>query len=64
MDTFYAALHEIISDIVYARNIYFAFVDDEQGLLRYPYKFDVAQPEWDDHAMPGRDAPGLSMTVI
>ena len=40
MDTFYAAVHKVISGLLYARNFYIALVDEQTGCLHFPYSVD------------------------
>jgi diguanylate cyclase (GGDEF)-like protein len=40
LDTFYAAVHQVISGLLYARNFYIAVTDEETGLLTFPYSVD------------------------
>lgn len=40
LSTFYAAVHQVISGLLYARNFYIALVDEESGLLTFPYSVD------------------------
>ncbi|MEO5831712.1 MAG: EAL domain-containing protein [Rhodanobacter sp.] len=40
LDKFYAATHQVISGLLYARNFYIAVVDEESGQLTFPYSVD------------------------
>ncbi|MGY3041508.1 diguanylate cyclase (GGDEF)-like protein [Rhodanobacter sp. TND4EL1] len=40
LDKFYAATHQVISGLLYARNFYIALVDEESGHLTFPYSVD------------------------
>ncbi len=40
LETFYAAVHQVISGLLYARNFYIAVTDEETGLLTFPYSVD------------------------
>jgi diguanylate cyclase (GGDEF)-like protein len=40
LDKFYAAMHQIISGLLYARNFYIALVDEDSGYLTFPYSVD------------------------
>jgi diguanylate cyclase (GGDEF)-like protein len=40
LDTFYAAMHQVISGLLYARNCYIALVDEDEDLLTFPYSAD------------------------
>jgi diguanylate cyclase (GGDEF)-like protein/PAS domain S-box-containing protein len=44
MDTFYAAMHGIVGELMEARNFYIALQDEETGLLSFPYFVDEADP--------------------
>ncbi|MEO8746377.1 MAG: EAL domain-containing protein [Rhodanobacter sp.] len=39
-ESFYVAMHQVISGLLYARNIQVALVDDESGSLTFPYFVD------------------------
>ncbi|EIL98481.1 bifunctional diguanylate cyclase/phosphodiesterase [Rhodanobacter thiooxydans] len=40
LDKFYAAMHQVISGLLYARNFYIALLDEESGHLTFPYSVD------------------------
>jgi diguanylate cyclase (GGDEF)-like protein len=40
LEKFYAATHQVISGLLYARNFYIALVDEENGHLTFPYSVD------------------------
>jgi diguanylate cyclase (GGDEF)-like protein len=40
LEKFYAAMHQVISGLLYARNFYIALVDDDSGYLTFPYSVD------------------------
>jgi len=40
MQEFYASVHAIISELMYAKNIFIALYDDSTGLLSFPYFVD------------------------
>ncbi|MEP6897355.1 MAG: EAL domain-containing protein [Rhodanobacter sp.] len=40
LEKFYAAMHQVISGLLYARNFYIALVDEESGYLTFPYSVD------------------------
>jgi diguanylate cyclase (GGDEF)-like protein len=40
LDHFYAAVHQAISGLLYARNFYIALVDEETNSLTFPYSVD------------------------
>ncbi|KZC33251.1 MULTISPECIES: bifunctional diguanylate cyclase/phosphodiesterase [Rhodanobacter] len=40
LDKFYAAMHQVISGLLYARNFYIALIDEENGHLTFPYSVD------------------------
>ncbi|MEO6925541.1 MAG: GAF domain-containing protein, partial [Rhodanobacter sp.] len=40
LDKFYAAVHQVISGLLYARNFYIALVDEENDELSFPYSVD------------------------
>ena len=44
LDTFYAELHKIVGELMYARNFYIAIADAGAGLIRFPYFVDEFDP--------------------
>jgi diguanylate cyclase (GGDEF)-like protein len=40
MESFYAAVHRVISGLLYARNFYIALLDEENQKLSFPYSVD------------------------
>lgn len=42
LNEFYKSLHKIIGELMYARNFYIAFYDEEKQLLSFPYSVDEA----------------------
>lgn len=56
LETFYAAMHKVISGLLYARNCYIALIDEESGSLTFPYSADEI-----DSARPAR-AHGRGVT--
>ena len=48
MATFYAAIHDIVVELMYADNFYIALYDDRRGLVNYPYFRDEVDPEIPD----------------
>ena len=44
LDEFYAAIHGIVGELMYARNFYVALHDPEAGLLSFPYCVDELDP--------------------
>ncbi|HWX65540.1 MAG TPA: EAL domain-containing protein [Rhodanobacter sp.] len=40
LEKFYAAMHRVISGLLYARNFYIALVDEDSGHLTFPYSVD------------------------
>ncbi|HUH30221.1 MAG TPA: EAL domain-containing protein [Rhodanobacter sp.] len=49
LENFYAAVHQVISGLLYARNIYIALLEEETGLLTFAYCVDEV-----DHQLPAR----------
>jgi len=45
LEKFYAAMHQVISGLLYARNFYIALVDEESGYLTFPYSVDEVDTE-------------------
>ena len=44
LDSFYAELHHVVSELMYARNFYIALADVAAGLIRFPYFVDEFDP--------------------
>ena len=44
LDVFYAALHEIVSGLMYAKNFFIALCDEKEGVVRFPYFADEHDP--------------------
>ena len=49
LDKFYAAVHQVISGLLYARNFYIALLDEDTDQLSFPYSVDEV-----DRARPAR----------
>ncbi|HEY6608775.1 MAG TPA: GAF domain-containing protein, partial [Candidatus Limnocylindria bacterium] len=50
MPSFYASIHEIVGELMYADNFYIALYDDRRGLVSYPFYRDALD---DDPPDPG-----------
>ena len=54
MQEFYRAIHEVVGELMDARNFYIALYDDERRRINFPYYVDEVDPEipdpnrWDD----------------
>jgi GAF domain-containing protein/CheY-like chemotaxis protein len=48
MQTFYAAMHEIVGELMYAANFYIALYDADRGLLNFPYYADEVDTDVPD----------------
>ncbi len=59
-EKFYASVHQVISGLLYARNIYIALVDEETGLLTFPYSVD----EVDNSRVPRAHGHGVTEYVL
>jgi two-component system cell cycle sensor histidine kinase/response regulator CckA len=57
---FYAAVHAILGELIYARNFYIALYDRESGDLTFPYFVD----EFDPPPPPHKPARGLTEYVL
>ena len=68
MAEFYAAMHRIVGELMYADNFYIALYDEERGLLNYPYYVDQLDDDlpdphvWDP--MGTGEARGLTAYVL
>jgi len=60
LDSFYAELHRIISELMYAKNFYIALADDASGEIRFPYFVD----EFDPPPPPIKLGQGLTGHII
>jgi PAS domain S-box-containing protein len=56
LESFYEAIHHTISGLMPARNLYIAILDDDTGLLHFPYFVDEHDPA------PGPKPPGKGLT--
>jgi hypothetical protein len=56
MPSFFAAMHRIIGELMYAQNMYVALYDPATDLLSYPYWVDETEPA------PKPEHPGRSLT--
>jgi len=56
LDELFAAIHRILSELVYARNFYIALLDDRKQMLAYPYFVDEHNPA------PAAHKPGKGLT--
>jgi GAF domain-containing protein/CheY-like chemotaxis protein len=45
LDEFYAEMHTIVGELMYAENFYIALYDPVRDALSYPYNVDTADPE-------------------
>ncbi len=60
LGTFYAELHDVVGELMYAQNFYIALADDAAGLIRFPYFVD----EFDPPPTPLRPGQGLTGVVL
>ncbi len=56
MEAFFAALHSILGELMYARNFYVALLDEAAGAFDFPYYADERDPP------PGRQPLGRGLT--
>ena len=45
LERFYAAVHDIVSELLYARNFYIAMLSEDGGMLEFPYSVDERDPQ-------------------
>ena len=57
---FYAEIHDIVSELLYARNFYIAMLSEDGTMLEFPYSVD----EHDPHRKTRRLASGLTEYVL
>ncbi|MGH2401138.1 MAG: GAF domain-containing protein [Candidatus Limnocylindria bacterium] len=48
MPTFYAAIHSVVGELMYADNFYIAVYDERRGLVNYPFYRDEVDPDVPD----------------
>ena len=60
LGTFYAELHAVVGELMYARNFYIALADEAAGLIRFPYFVD----EFDPPPAPIRAGQGLTGRIL
>jgi hypothetical protein len=70
MEDFYAAMHRILGELMYARNFFIALYDDARGMIRFPFyrdEMDDGEDTPDPHAwheMGRGEAKGLTAYVL
>jgi GAF domain-containing protein/CheY-like chemotaxis protein len=50
MPSFYAAIHQIVGELIYAENFYIALYDAEREMINYPYYVDAVDTDLPDPA--------------
>lgn len=60
MDEFYQALHDVISHLIQAKNLYVALLDQSRETLLFPYRAD----EFDDIPKPRKLSKGLTEYLL
>jgi diguanylate cyclase (GGDEF)-like protein len=60
IEAFYAAVHGVVSDLLYARNFYIALLSDDREHLTFPYSVD----EFDAHRETRRLGRGMTEYVL
>ena len=48
MQAFYRAVHAVVGELMYARNIFIALYDEERQLINWPYWDDETDVDWPD----------------
>jgi GAF domain-containing protein len=68
MQEFYAAIHEVVGELMYAKNLFIALYDEERQLISWPYAVDEVDHDWPDPnqwvAFSSRDARGTTGYVL
>lgn len=60
LEKFYASTHDVVGELLYARNFYIAIVDDDGETLHFPYTVDERDMRRDSRPL----GPGLTEYVI
>jgi len=60
LQEFFAALHSILNELIYAKNFYIALYDDQSGMVSFPYFVDEEEPS----PPPKRLGRGLTEYVL
>jgi len=60
VEEFYAAVHGVVGELLFARNFYIALLSDDAGTLNFPYSVD----EFDQSRHPRRLGRGLTEYVL
>lgn len=60
LERFYAQVHDVVGELLYARNFYIALMSDDRSTIEFPYSID----ERDAVRQPRRLASGLTEYVI
>jgi len=60
LDSFYAEVHAIVSELLYARNFYIAMLSEDGSMLEFPYSVD----EYDHQRVPRSFGNGMTEYVI
>ena len=60
IEAFYASVHGVVGDLLYARNFYIAMLSDDRQQLHFPYSVD----EFDPHRDAGRLGRGMTEYVL
>ena len=58
MPEFYAEIHRIVGELMYAENFYIALYDEERQAMNWPFVVDVADDDFPDPERLGADRDG------
>ena len=68
MQEFYRAIHEVVGELMDARNFFIALYDEERRLINWPYYVDELDPDIPDphqwHEFGSREARGMTGYVL
>ena len=68
MQEFYRAIHEVVGELMDARNFFIALYDEERRLINWPYYVDELDPDIPDphhwHEFRSREARGMTGYVL
>ena len=68
MQAFYAEMHRIVGELMYADNFYIALYDEERQAMNWPFYVDTVDEDWPDpnvwEPMGTGDARGITAYLL